>query len=323
MVPFQTFETLIGHREIVTGFRSALKEGKPGHSHLFHGPKGVGKATLATALVQILLCKNRREDPTVACGICTGCQKVTGGQHPDFVRVEMVEGKTRISVDQIRELSAFLSLTPLESDWKVALIDDASQMNEAAGNALLKTLEEPPDQSILIINTYRPGALLPTIRSRCNKSRFSGLEKGEIVQILQTVVDVSEQERQHAADLCGGNVGQAIRLCEAGILEERELFLREIEALNPGTLSMAVTMADYWSQKERFPTVCLLLKAWFQDQIYASVESLKEPESIRSWLSLSQWVEEIIERTSVVNLNRRLVLEALFIRLARLRGAAF
>jgi DNA polymerase III subunit delta' len=322
-VSFQTFETIVGHDTTLAGIRSALRDGKPGHSHLFHGPKGVGKASVAAAFAQIILCKNPQEDGSASCGLCSSCKKMIDGQHPDFFIVEMLEGKTRISIDQIRDLTAFLSLTPLESPWKVALIDDAAQMNDAAANALLKTLEEPPEQSILVINTYRPGVLLPTIRSRCTKTRFSGLGKRDLVEIVGRVVDSSEVNVKQAVDLCGGDVSQALLLCEGGVSEERTRFLQEIATLNPGTLNEACSMAEYWSQSARFATILILLKAWFQDQIHGSVHNQEEPESIREWLALSQWADDIMVRAVVVNLNRRLVLESIFIKLARLHGATF
>ncbi len=203
-MPFQTFETIVGHDSNIAGMRAAIKADKPGHSHLFYGPKGVGKATFAWAFAQILLCKDNSDNKIKSCGVCSSCQNLVAKQHPDFINIAMHEDKTRISVDQIRDLSAFLSLTPMESQWKIALIDDAAQMNAQAANALLKTLEEPPDQSILIINTYRPGVLLPTIKSRCIKTRFSGLSQDQLIDIVTKVVDSSSDNIKQAVDLCGG-----------------------------------------------------------------------------------------------------------------------
>ncbi len=323
MQPFQTFETIVGHENVLAGLRGAINDGKLGHSHLFHGPKGVGKATVAKAFAQILLCKTPQVARSSSCGQCPSCQKMVEGQHPDFIKVEMPEGKTRISVDQIRELTAFLSLTPMESTWKIALIDDASQMNEAAANALLKTLEEPPEQSILIVNTFRPGVLLPTIRSRCAKTRFSGLDKDELHKIVASLIDGDAANIRQAVELCGGNVAQAVKLCEADVHEERDRFVREIGGLNPGNLNTICTMAEHWSQAARFSTIPILLKAWFQEQIRDSVRKQDEDETLRSWLDLQKLVDELLERTVEVNLNRRLVLESIFIRLARLRGAGF
>jgi DNA polymerase III subunit delta' len=322
-VPFQTFETIVGHNSNITGMRAAIKSGKPGHSHLFYGPKGVGKATFAKAFAQILLCKENSDNQTKSCGVCTSCQKMVAGQHPDYINIAILEDKTRISVDQIRDLSAFLSLTPMESQWKIALIDDASQMNAQAANALLKTLEEPPDQSILIINTYRYGMLLPTIKSRCIKTRFSGLSQGELIDIVSKVVDSSSENIQQGVDLCGGDVAQGVLLCESGVGDARGIFLQEMEAIGGVDLSVVCSMGEYWGKPERFANALLMLKAWFQEQIRGSVNSNKGPESIRKWLSLAKWADEVMGQAMVVNLNKRLVLESLFIRVARLRGAKF
>ena len=320
---FQTFETIIGHDNNLNSLRGAISSGKISHSHLFHGPKGVGKASVANAFAQIVLCKNRLAESVTSCGHCSSCQKMVAGQHPDFFNIEMEEGKTRISIDQIRELGAFLSLTPMESPWKVALIDDAAQMNAAAANALLKTLEEPPEQSILIINTYRPGALLPTIRSRCNKSRFSGLNRDALVAIVNKLVDTDRETIDNAVALAGGDVALTVSMCSSGVIKERDRFFSEITDLATGTLATVCSMAEFWSKVDRFATIMLLLKAWFQEQIHVSLRSQAEPSSIREWLALAQWAEELMARSTVVNLNRRLVLEALFIKVARLRKATF
>ncbi|MBF0358136.1 MAG: DNA polymerase III subunit delta' [Magnetococcales bacterium] len=323
MAFFPTFETIIGHDSNISGMCAAIKVGKPGHSHLFHGPKGVGKAATALAFAQVLLCKDREEGSAKSCGVCSSCKKIEGGQHPDFTLVEMLEDKTRITVEQIRELSAFLSLTPMESQWKIALIDDGAQMNISASNALLKTLEEPPDQSILIINSSRPGLLLPTIRSRCTKTRFSGLRDEELFEIVGKIVKSSSEDIKQAVAMSGGDVAQAVGLCESGLGEERQRFLRDIEEIGSVNLSRTCSIAEYWSTAARFATMLLLLKAWFQEQIRGSVESDGGGESTRNWLSLVQWADDIMRQAMVVNLNRRLVLESVFIKLARLRGAKF
>ncbi|MEO5332282.1 MAG: DNA polymerase III subunit delta' [Magnetococcus sp. YQC-5] len=326
-MPGPVFNAILGHDEIVNRLRHALADDRPGHARLFHGPAGVGKRTTALALVQSLFCPRpvRMATSLEGCGECNSCRKCLSGHHPDLQFLEVLEKKVRISVDQIRELTRFIAFTPLESAWKAAIVDDAALMNDAGANALLKTLEEPPPGSLLILITNHPGSLLPTLWSRCQSERFLPLSEKNILTILERMqVDATQADRDEAARLAAGSVGEAIRLCAKGGLETHHRFFRDLNALPKGGLADLLVLANEWSQPERFAMIPMLLQTWFLSTIRDSVLQGEEQRlTTERWLELAARTGQLVRDAQIVNLNPRLTLETIFIRLARMQGAAF
>ncbi|MBF0627423.1 MAG: DNA polymerase III subunit delta' [Magnetococcales bacterium] len=321
------FSSILGHDPIIARLQNALAQGRPGHAWLFHGPEGIGKRTTALAWVQSLFC---RQPVTVAdglsgCGGCVACSKCAQGSHPDLQRLELLESKSRISVDQVRELTRFIAFTPLESAWKAAIVDDAALMNDAAANALLKTLEEPPSGSLLILITQRPGALLPTIRSRCQQERFQPIDAASMARLLERLMpERSAVERGAALQLASGSIGAAVRLCDPAILEHRNRFFRDLDTLHERSLAELVESARVWGEAERSSVVPELLETWFGARIRDSVHQGRcrnlEPEQ---WLESATQLVRLAREARIFNLNARLTLETIFIRLARMFGVAF
>ncbi len=321
------FDAILGHDEIVNRLCHALQIGRPGHAWLFHGPDGVGKRTMALALIQSLFCQQPlHSDKGVAgCGLCIACRKCLNGNHPDLQIFELLEKKVRISIDQIRELTRFVAFSPLESTWKAIIIDDAALMNQAAANALLKTLEEPPPGSLLILLTSQPGSLLPTLWSRCQKERFLPLSETHILTILaRKIPEISSTERQEATRLALGSVGTALQLCAKGAMTMRRQFFQDLERLPTTALAELLDMASEWSKKEHFCMVPMLLETWFRDRIRDNVFDDEENRlDIQRMLEAAARTTQLIKTAHIVNLNPRLTLETIFIRLARMQGAAF
>ncbi len=322
---FPTLERIIGHPEAVATLQGVLARGRPGHAYLFQGPNGIGKKSVALALAQTLFCRTgRARNPVSGCGHCPPCQRLAAGNHPDLVLLTKVKDKTRIGVDQVRELSAFLALTPLEGAWKVAVVDDAAWMTEAAANALLKTLEEPPSGSLLILVSNRPGALTATIRSRCLKIRFNSLDREHQLQLLAVLSKAERAVLERAVELAGGDLNRALNLCEEESAALQRQFFDDLRDLSGQSLATLCDKAEYWSHRDRFSIVTTLLRGWFQRTIHDSVgddSAMDRPGA--AWLELFHWVESLLRRAVVYNLNRRLVLEAVFIRLARLKGVSY
>jgi DNA polymerase-3 subunit delta' len=165
-----SFNDIIGHDRPVQVLKRALAGGTVAHAYLFSGDEGIGKRMTARALAAAVNCLER--GPEGGCGTCPSCRKVAAGSHPD-VHLLAPDG-AEIKIDQIREVQSDLSLCPFEGAKKVLIVDGAETMNDASSNALLKTLEEPPGETVIILVTSRPQGLLPTIRSRCQEvvSRF-------------------------------------------------------------------------------------------------------------------------------------------------------
>ncbi|MEO5346988.1 MAG: DNA polymerase III subunit delta' [Magnetococcus sp. YQC-9] len=316
------FATIAGHREIVARLRQALALGRPGHAWLFHGPEGIGKRAVAMAWIQSLFCAQPVRDGTgvAGCGVCLSCRKCVEGNHPDLRILTVEEKKSRISVEQVRDLTRFMAFTPMESAWKAAIIDDAAWMNDAAANALLKTLEEPPPGSLLILITERPGALLPTIRSRCLKERFQLLEVESLTPLLARLAPESTpEERALAVEVAGGSIGAALRWCDEKSLEHRLRFFHELDTLGKRSLSELIEMAQIWSEAERFVLVPELLETWFARRIREGVADGRGDE-VEAWLEGAAAALRLVRELKIFNLNPRLTLEAIFIRLARMQG---
>ena len=183
-------------------FMRRLESGKLAHALMIEGPSGCGKMALACAMVARLLC---REDQSQACGNCRSCKLLAGEAHPDYFDLHPEEGSEVIKVDQVRALIAKLDLTTSISMRKVAYIHPADSMNSAAANALLKSLEEPAGDTVLILVSDNPGRLPVTIRSRCQAITVSQPDNQLARDWLKSSSRKSEDEVSAALQAAGGS----------------------------------------------------------------------------------------------------------------------
>jgi len=172
------FEEFIGNQAVIGRLRTRLREGRFPHGLLFAGPDGVGKRTCAIMLAKALNCTE--SGPDDFCDTCAQCRKIDAGVHADVQFVRPEDESSSIRIQQIRQLLETLHLRPLEGRHKVYIIDPADAMNDAASNALLKGLEEPPDDTSFILVTSNPQALLVTVRSRSQTYSFGPLTLAEL-----------------------------------------------------------------------------------------------------------------------------------------------
>ena len=211
----------------------SVKAGRIAHAFLLSGPHGTGKRTCANYLTQTILCAS----PQAPCGQCPACKKVLAGLHPD-VHVVGEEEKS-ISVDSIRALRDQLALRPFEADRHIALIPRADRMTAQAQNALLKTLEEPAGGNVFFLLTDQPGAMLPTIVSRCRRLRFSPVSVEACAEILAEK-GVEPGRARLAAACAQGAVGRALEIAgDEDYLPLREKALSSLKALSGGKAGVA------------------------------------------------------------------------------------
>lgn len=223
---------LRGHRDAASRLASAYRDGKLPHALLFSGPPGIGKATLAYHLAHHLLAN---PDPASAPGeflkpdTASGLwRQIATGAHPSVLHLtrpwdeKNKRFKTVLSVDEIRRVGRFLSLTSHDGSYRIVIVDAADDMNVSAANALLKSLEEPPTKTVFVLIAHSPGALLPTIRSRCQVMRLAPLEAADLLGVLeqgeQPLPD-SAEARQALVERSGGSARAAILLTQYGGLE--------------------------------------------------------------------------------------------------------
>ena len=162
--------------------RGAYTAGRLPHALLIHEAPGAGGEWLAGWAARMVLCRNPSDAP---CGRCASCARVTQGQHPDLIAVRPIEESTQIRIEQVRELASELTLTAHQGGYKVGILSPADSMNRFAANALLKTLEEPPQGTLLILVATQPSRLPATILSRCQRVRVRAPERAEAVAWLE------------------------------------------------------------------------------------------------------------------------------------------
>jgi DNA polymerase III subunit delta' len=278
------FSELIAQDRALSPLRSALRRGALHHAYLFGGPEGVGKGRAARLLAQAANCaaagepgEGFRDDP---CGTCTPCRKIDKGIHPDVLVLseERVMAKAGtweprggrspskdIVVDQVRDLvDRRLALKRHEARRRFVVIDPADAMNPQAQNALLKTLEEPPEDTTLVLVATSPDALLPTIRSRCLRVPFAPVPPSLVAERLVAAGHAPERARLAAA-LSGGSLGRALALDEEA-LEARATAVVGAASLDREDAGGWLAFArDHGGDREEAQALCELLLVWLRD----------------------------------------------------------
>jgi DNA polymerase-3 subunit delta' len=220
------WDAILGHERVVKSLRRAVREDRPNHAYLFLGPEGVGKRTLADTLARALVCD--ADEGVRPCGLCGPCGKVASGSHPD-VWSEEPSGKSHtITSDQITEIQRRLSYRRAEGRHRVVILDEAGTMNTQAQNKLLKTLEEPPPSTVLILCALHPGQLLITVRSRCQKVALGAVPHAAVEAWLVDQHGAAREEAVQAAAAGRGLPGRALALMDSDLCAERESRLAQL-----------------------------------------------------------------------------------------------
>ena len=259
------WQGIIGHDEVVGQFRRALNRGRLGTSFLFVGPKGIGKFAFTMRLAQALLCRAHDPRELDPCGRCESCQQVESRTHPDLMIAARPPEKAFVPLDlligdkehRMREgLCHQIGLKPSRGGRKIAVIDDADYLNAEGANCLLKTLEEPPPRSVLILIGTTAARQLPTIRSRCQIVRFGPLPQDAIARLLVEqglVADVAEAGRLAAQS--EGSLDSAAELAEPEIQPFRENLLAGLAEPLPNSTRLSAAVLAFAEGAGREPAL--------------------------------------------------------------------
>jgi DNA polymerase-3 subunit delta' len=329
---------MLGHTWAVNLLRQHVAHERLRHAYLFAGPQGVGRRTLAIRLAQAINCTQPPTpgDPCLACRTCTQIEQM---QHSDLAVVQAEHIGGTLKVDQVRELQHSLALAPYQARQRVALLLRFEEANLNAANALLKTLEEPPGQAILLLTASDAESLLPTIVSRCEVLRLRPLPLDETARGLQERWQVDEKQAHTLAHLAGGRPGYAIGLHQQPErLEQRQAWLETLYEILPGSRAQRFALADDLTKnkehtKER---VRQMLNTWlslWRDVMLATaqaaapllnIDQTNTIHAIAAAIALEQAHQVIanLEKTLALlehNVNTRLALEVLLLDLPHIR----
>jgi len=250
-----SWQNILGHDALIESFRTAVARGRLASTFLFVGPPGIGKRAFALQLAQALLCERRPESALDPCGECPACRQVQAGSHPDVQVVSRPADKSFLPLDLLigdaehrlrAGLCYELALKPYSGRRKIAIIDDADYLNKEGANCLLKTLEEPPPRSVLILIGTSEQRQLPTIRSRCQIVRFQPLPADHVAALLLaqghcTAPDVARR----AASQSGGSLTRALHWCDDRVSEFRGQLLALLSQRDVPPLEAAKTVLQF------------------------------------------------------------------------------
>lgn len=344
------FSKLVGNEEVKQSLRQLIAAKRVPNSLIFAGGDGVGKRQFSLALARTFLCTNHIDGE--ACGVCAVCSRVDTFEIPvredknkdDFKKVffgghidvgAVVTYKRTILVDAIRDLERHANFRPYEGAARFFIIDDADRMNDEASNALLKTLEEPPETSYIFLITSRPDSLLPTIRSRCQTLRFAPVETPLIEKYLYEWRDFAHDEAKLAARLSRGSIGRAVSIKVKQFREQRERMLSVIRsAIETGDRAAMLRVSEELNDarnKDSFEENLSILESLIHDiwslKVSGDVSRIVNSDLTDILGRLAEnsgaadfpgWLAEIAKLRGdlAVNINRKIAADALFVAMA-------
>ncbi len=348
---------LVGHGEAEAMFLDAWNSGRLAHAWLLVGPKGIGKATLAYRMARFVLSGGGEGGGLFGGGPETLAispdhpvfRRVAAGGHADLKVVERGytdDKKTKlrndIVIDDVRGIGHFLSLTPAEGGWRVVIIDAADEMNRNAANAVLKVLEEPPRNALMLLISHSPGRLLPTIRSRCRRLTCKPLPEATVADLLARArPDLAPDDVTALARLGEGSVGKALALAGEGGLD----LYREVVGMLSALPKMDVPALHAFGERVARPdadaawrTVTELLGWWLARLVRAGgsqgrgmaevvpgeaavMGRLLSGASLEQWLEVWEKITALFARTDAVNLDRKQAVISAFLAVERLARA--
>ena len=321
------FKDVVGHKDIIQYIQNAVEQDKVSHAYILNGAKGSGKKMLAKLFAMTLQCENSQSEP---CGECRSCRQADSGNQPDIITIQH-EKPGSISVDDIREqLNGDIMIKPYSNRYKIYIIPEADLLTVQAQNALLKTIEEPPEYAIIFLLTENADSLLPTIRSRCVMLKLRNIKDTLIKKYLMEQLHIPDYQAEVDASFAQGNIGKAERIATSEeYAEVMENSLRLVKyAQNMELYELVGAIKGMTADKDNIQDYLDIFSMWFRDVLLfkatREVDTLVFRQEInyikeRAQKSSYEGLERIIDAIQTAgvrlkaNVNFELTMELLFL----------
>lgn len=322
-----TFKDVVGHKDIINYIRNAVREDKVSHAYILNGERGAGKKMLANLFATTLLCEKGGPDP---CNECHSCRQAESGNHPDIIKVTH-EKPNSISVDDIREqVNNTIMIKPYQGPYKVYIIPQADMMTTQAQNALLKTIEEPPEYAVIMLLTENADTLLPTINSRCVMLKLRNIKDTLIKKYLMETMQVPDYKADMCTAFAQGNMGRAIMLANSEHFNEiRDEAVQLLKYINEMELSEIVqAVSRITAYKLEINDYLDIIMIWYRDVLLYKatkdmdkvvfkdqIKYIKERAKRSSYEGIELIIESLEKAKARLkaNVNFDLVMELLFL----------
>lgn len=290
--------TILGHDAVRDRLALAAEQGRLAHAYLFVGPHGVGKQRFARELAKVMLCE-AAPGPFAACDHCPACLQVEAGTHPDYFTAATPEDKHELPIDTVREFCQQLGLKPVRGPRKVGILETADDFNEESANAFLKTLEEPPPGSVLILLATSQESQLPTILSRCQVVPFHPLSAEQIRAVLSQHEISNPNRIDQLVRLANGSPGQALALNDEDLWGFRRTAMATLSAERPDPVGFSTQWIQFAEdagkeavlQRSRVSLVLRLMIDMYRAALRRAVgmpSEVSDPEESSALTRLSQ-----------------------------------
>ncbi len=267
------FDDIKGNEQIIKNFKSIIFNDKISHAYIIDAPKGAGKKLIANSFARAVQCENSRnvnsETEVNSCGYCTSCRTFDSGNHTDIIYITPLKGKS-IGVDEVREqIGKNIGLKPYKYKYKIFIVNNADTMTVQAQNALLKTIEEPPEYGVFILISENYNKFLPTILSRCVVFKLKTLDFNTVFVYVKNNIDVSDEEAFLYASYAQGNIGRALEIASSeSFIKIRNFVLDFINRFHEmDIIDIFSEISGFEEYKEDIDTVMEILYLCYRDMI--------------------------------------------------------
>ena len=263
------YNSVIGHENIIEHLKKAVSNQKISQAYIFNGEDGAGKLVLAQIFAKTLLCEEQTAKP---CNRCKSCMQIEGNNHPDLIYV--THEKASIGVDDIRiQVNNDILIKPFSSRYKIYIIDEAEKMTEQAQNALLKTIEEPPEYAVILLLTNSTSKLLQTILSRCVTLSLKAVPNQAIKTFLMNEKQIPDYLAEVSAAFSRGNVGRAIKYATSeDFIKSKEAILHVLKHIDEMELfEIMDAIKEFSTKKLEIEDYIDLMLLWYRDVLVCKV----------------------------------------------------